>query len=330
MDNIEFLNHNYFFLLLFIPFVLIYNNYKSFTNESFFYFPQFNLIPNSNFLKVFIKKSQIWVKILSLTLIIIALARPQSVKISDETLKKEGIDIIISIDVSSSMLAEDFKPNRLEAAKNVAIDFVSNRYNDRFGIVVYAGESYTQCPLTTDHTIVKNQLKIVKDGIIEDGTAIGMGLATSVSRLKESISKSKVIILLTDGENNTGFIDPITAVDLAIESNIKVYTIGVGSIGQAPYPTLDFFGRPTYVDVDVKIDEDLLIKIAEMTDGKYFRATDNNKLIEIYNENENLEKTEIEEIKYYNKDERFEIFALIALILLFISYSLKFTFLRGI
>ena len=176
------------------------------------------------------------------------------------------------------MLAEDFKPNRLEAAKQVAQNFISSRPSDRFGLVVYAGESFTQCPLTTDHKVVKNLLKEVKDGLIEDGTAIGMGLATSVSRLKESKAKSKVIILLTDGENNSGFIDPSTAVEIAQESLVKVYTVGVGSYGQAPYPTTDLWGRDTYVNVDVKIDEELLIEIAEATGGVYFRA-DNNCLL---------------------------------------------------
>ena len=234
------------------------------------------------------------------------------------------------MDVSTSMLAEDFKPNRLQAAKQVAHDFISGRHSDRFGLVVYAGESFTQCPLTTDHKVVKNLLKDVKDGLIEDGTAIGMGLATSVSRLKESTAESKVIILLTDGENNSGFIDPMTAVELAQESNVKVYTIGVGSYGTAPYPTQDLWGRDTYVNIEVKIDEELLINIAEATNGMYFRANNKNKLEKIYEQIESLEKTELEELKFYNYEELFDYYALIALIFMFSGFLIQYTLLKSI
>ena len=278
-----------------------------------------------------ILKYVLWItRAAALALLIIALARPQTTEVSSETLSKEGIDIILAMDVSTSMLAQDFSPNRLEAAKQVGIEFIEGRPNDRFGLVVYAGESFTQCPLTTDHKVVKNLLKEVKDGLIEDGTAIGMGLATSVARLKESKAESKVVILLTDGENNSGFIDPMTAVEIAQESKVKVYTVGVGSYGTAPYPTKDIWGRDTYVDIEVKIDEELLINIADATGGMYFRADSKDKLARIYEQIESLEKTELEELKYYNHEEKFELFALIALILLFSELILQYTILKSI
>jgi Ca-activated chloride channel family protein len=278
-----------------------------------------------------ILKYVLWItRAAALALLIIALARPQTTEVSSETLSKEGIDIILAMDVSTSMLAQDFSPNRLEAAKQVGIEFIEGRPNDRFGLVVYAGESFTQCPLTTDHKVVKNLLKEVKDGLIEDGTAIGMGLATSVARLKESKAESKVVILLTDGENNSGFIDPMTAVEIAQESKVKVYTVGVGSYGTAPYPTKDIWGRDTYVDIEVKIDEELLINIADATGGMYFRADSKDKLARIYEQIESLEKTELEELKYYNHEEKFELFALIALILLFSELILQYTLLKSI
>jgi Ca-activated chloride channel family protein len=269
-------------------------------------------------------------RVLAMVALIIAIARPQTTEVSSETLSKEGIDIVLAMDVSTSMLAQDFLPNRLEAAKQVAIEFIEGRPNDRFGLVVYAGESFTQCPLTTDHKVVKNLLKEVKDGLIEDGTAIGMGLATSVSRLKESKAESKVVILLTDGENNSGFIDPMTAVEIAQESMVKVYTIGVGSYGTAPYPTKDMWNRDTQVNIEVKIDEELLINIAESTGGMYFRADSKNKLALIYEKIELLEKTELEELKFYNHEEKFEFLALIALILLFVEFVLQYTVLKNI
>jgi Ca-activated chloride channel family protein len=328
--NIEFLNPEFLYILFAIPVILaweILRNKKK--NPSISWSSSFLIQKNLNW-KIALKYC-LWVtRAVALSAIIIALARPQTTEVSTETLSKEGIDIVLAMDVSTSMLAEDFKPNRLKAAKQVAHDFISGRPSDRFGLVVYAGESFTQCPLTTDHKVVKNLLKDVKDGLIEDGTAIGMGLATSVSRLKESKAESKVVILLTDGENNSGFIDPMTAVEIAEEAGVKVYTIGVGSYGTAPYPTTDLWGRDTYVDVEVKIDEELLINIAEATGGMYFRADSKDKLEKIYEQIENLEKTELEELKFYNHEEKFEFFALIALVLIFAELTLRYTLLKSI
>tara|TARA_B110000879_G_scaffold211755_1_gene305461 strand:- start:1457 stop:2455 length:999 start_codon:yes stop_codon:yes gene_type:complete len=328
--DINFLNPDFLYLLILLPFVLLLEmGFNKKRTPSFSWSSSF-LIEKSISWKLILKYFLWLTRTAALGLLIIALARPQTTEVSSETLSKEGIDIILAMDVSTSMLAEDFSPNRLEAAKQVGIEFIEGRPNDRFGLVVYAGESFTQCPLTTDHKVVKNLLKEVKDGLIEDGTAIGMGLATSVSRLKESKVKSKVVILLTDGENNSGFIDPMTAVEIAQESNVKVYTVGVGSYGTAPYPTKDLWGRDTYVDVEVKIDEELLINIADATGGMYFRADSKDKLARIYEQIESLEKTELEELKYYNHEEKFELFALIALILLFSELILQYTILKSI
>ena len=329
-NQIEFLNPNFLYFLLLIPIILVWQLWRNKNqNPSILWSSSYLIEKKWNFKVIF--KYFLWAtRLLALSAIIIALARPQTTEVSTETLSKEGIDIVIAMDVSTSMLAEDFKPNRLQAAKQVAHDFISGRHSDRFGLVVYAGESFTQCPLTTDHKVVKNLLKDVKDGLIEDGTAIGMGLATSVSRLKESTAESKIIILLTDGENNSGFIDPMTAVELAQEYKVKVYTIGVGSYGTAPYPTQDLWGRDTYVNIDVKIDEELLINIAEATDGMYFRANNKDKLEKIYEQIEGLEKTELEELKFYNYEEMFDFYALIALILLFSEFVFQYTLLKSI
>jgi Ca-activated chloride channel family protein len=242
-------------------------------------------------------------RILAVLLLTIALARPQSTS-SGENVTTEGIDIILASDISSSMLAEDFRPNRVEAAKKVAADFINGRPNDRIGLVIFAGESFTQCPLTLDHDVLKNLLSQVKTGMIEDGTAIGSGLATAVSRLKESKAKSRVIILLTDGVNNRGSIDPLTAASIAQTFGIRVYTIGVGTQGTAPYPVQTPFGTQ-YQNVPVEIDEGLLQKIADQTGGKYFRATNNETLRSIYNEIDRLEKSKIEVTQYRHHKEEF-------------------------
>mgnify|MGYP001235291857 CR=1 FL=1 len=330
IDEIEFLNPEYLYLLIVIPLLLTWIILRNKNRSATILWSTSFLIPMTLNWKTILNYA-IWPsRALALAALIIAISRPQRTEVSSETLSKEGIDIILALDVSTSMLAEDFKPNRLKAAKQVAQNFISSRPSDRFGLVVYAGESFTQCPLTTDHKIVKNLLNEINNGLIEDGTAIGMGLATSVSRLKESKAKSKVIILLTDGENNSGFIDPSTAVEIAQQSKVKVYTVGVGSYGKAPYPTKDLWGRDTYVNVDVKIDEELLIEIAEATGGVYFRADNNQKLKKIYEQIESMEKTELEELKFYNYDEKFEFFALIALGLLFIEFVLQYTVLKNI
>ena len=270
-------------------------------------------------------------RILSLVLIVMALARPQTMDVSTRTKTNKGIDIVMAIDISSSMLAQDLKPNRLTALKRVAASFIDDRVSDRIGLVIYAGESYTKTPITSDRAIVKNALsKIEFEGLIDDGTAIGMGLATAVNRLKDSRAKSKVIILLTDGVNNSGFIDPKIASELAVEYEIKTYTIGLGSNGTARAPVgILPNGKFQYGLTKVEIDEELLKNIAINTGGLYFRATDNKKLEEIYNEINKLEKTEIEEFKYYNYEEKFRPLILLALALLIIEWLMRNTLFRS-
>lgn len=269
-------------------------------------------------------------KIMAMGLLILALARPQSTdRWEDED--TFGIDIMLALDVSSSMLARDFKPDRLEASKDIAIEFVAGRRNDRMGLVIFSGESFTQCPLTTDHAVLMNLFREVKSGIIEDGTAIGIGLANSVKRLKDSEAVSKVIILLTDGENNAGAIDPITAAELAKTFGIRVYTIGVGKIGEAPYPVgRRRDGSLMFQKVPVKIDEATLKQIADITDGQYYRATNNKKLKEIYAQIDELEKSKVSVKQFSKKEEEFMPYVWAAIALLMISFIIKKTVLRSI
>lgn len=265
----------------------------------------------------------------AIAFIIIVLARPQSTDFHEKT-TTEGIDIILAIDISGSMLARDFTPDRLEAAKDVAVEFISGRPNDRIGLVVFSAESFTQCPLTNDHATLINLFKDIKSGIIEDGTAIGLGLSNAVTRLKNSEAISKVVILLTDGMNNTGSIDPITAAEIAKTFGIRVYTIGVGMKGMAPYPFQDVFGRTVIQKVPVEIDEPVLQEIADMTSGNYFRATNNEKLRQIYAKIDQLEKSKIDVKEYSRKQEEYRLYAGIALLLLFIEMLLRYTVFRGI
>lgn len=275
-----------------------------------------------------IKDSLFFLRILAVCLLVVVLARPKSY-LMEENISSEGIDIVLAMDISSSMLARDFEPDRLTAAKQVANDFIVDRPNDRIGLVVFAGESFTQCPITTDHIVLREMLGEIKDGMIEDGTAIGMGLATAVNRLKESTTKSKVVILLTDGVNNSGFVDPITASDAAIQYGVRVYTIGVGTQGKAPYP-FQYGNRTIYKDVDVKIDEDLLRDIAKATGGQYYRATDNQSLKEIYDEIDTLEKSKIDVATINRDKEEFFPFALAAAVLLLVELLLRYTIVRAI
>ena len=270
-------------------------------------------------------------RLLSLGLIIIAISRPQTMDVSTRTKTNKGIDIVMAIDVSSSMLAQDLKPNRLSSLKRVATSFIDDRMSDRIGLVIYAGESYTKTPITSDRAIVKNALREIRyEGLIEDGTAIGMGLATAVNRLKDSRAKSKVIILLTDGVNNSGFIDPKIASELAVEYEIKTYTIGLGSNGTARAPVgILPNGKFQYGMTKVEIDEELLKTIAKNTGGLYFRATDNKKLEEIYDEINKLEKTEVEEFKYYNYEEKFRPLILLALTLILIEWLARNTIFKS-
>lgn len=331
ITEIEFLNPEYFWLLILIPLIIYYlyiSKYKV-----------YNSISISNTLSYNTKKTLLatlkpfihFLRIFSIILIIIALARPQTINVSTRVKSNQGIDIVMAIDVSASMLAKDLKPNRLEALKKVASEFIIDRKNDRIGLVEYAGESYTKTPITSDKNIILNSLNDINyNTLIEGGTAIGMGLATSINRIKDSKAKSRVIILLTDGVNNSGFIDPNTAAELAVEFGIKIYTIGLGTNGMALSPVgVDNRGNFSYANVQVEIDEDLLKGIANITDGKYFRATNNQKLQDIYNEINKLEKSEIEELKYYNYDEKYRIFMLLALILLSIELLLNYSLFRS-
>lgn len=265
-------------------------------------------------------------RVAAIALMIIALARPQSFS-AGENVYTEGIDIVMLLDISGSMLAEDFKPNRLEAAKQVTDDFIKGRMNDRIGLVIFSAESFTQCPLTIDYSVLRGLLKEIKSGMIEDGTAIGNAIANGVNRLKDSKAKSKVMILLTDGVNNAGQIDPITAAQIAKEFGIRIYTVGVGTIGEAPYPFQTPFGV-RYQMVPVDIDEATLKQIASLTDGKYFRATGNRKLEEIYKDIDQLEKSRVEVTSFRNATELFYGWLAGGLILLFIEVGLRRTYLR--
>ena len=267
---------------------------------------------------------------LAFIVFVIALARPQ-LTLQEQEIKAEGIDITLVMDLSSSMLAQDFKPDRLEVSKQVAADFIDKRPHDRLSLVVFAGEAFTQCPLTTDHRVLKEFLAGLKCGILEDGTAIGMGLATAVNRLKDSEAKSKVVILLTDGDNNAGYIKPLTAAEIAKEFNVKVYTIGVGSRGQALTPVRrNSNGQYIFGLANVQIDEQLLNQIAESTSGKYFRATDEQSLLQIYNDIDQLEKTEIEVTTIKRYSEEFHRFVILGIIFLLLEFLLRYTILRSI
>lgn len=267
-------------------------------------------------------------RLMALTLLIIALARPQT-SLSRQDISVEGIDLILALDVSGSMLAMDFKPDRLEASKDLAIEFIDGRPNDRIGLVIFSGETFTQCPLTTDHSVLKNLFRDIHSGMIEDGTALGDGMATAVNRLRGSKAISKVIILLTDGVNNMGSLDPRSAAEIAKLYGIRIYTIGVGSMGQAPYPVQTPFGMQTQM-MEVKIDEPLLMEVAKGTDGKYFRATNNAKLRSIYQEIDKLEKSKIDVTEFRKKKEEYLPFVLVAFILIGIEMLLRYLYLKNI
>jgi len=265
-------------------------------------------------------------RMLVVSLLIIALARPQT-NLNRQDISVEGIDIMLATDISSTMLAEDLKPNRLEAAKEVAVEFISSRPDDRIGLVVFSGESFTQCPLTSNHALLINLFRDINFGMIDDGTAIGDGLATAVNRLKESKAKSKVIILLTDGINNMGSIDPQSAAEIAELFGIRIYTIGVGTIGSALFPIRTQYGVQ-YQRMEVKIDEALLQKISALTNGKYFRATNKQKLQEVYKEIDRLEKSKIDVTEFSRKKEEFLPFVILALILLTLEFVIRFVVLK--
>ncbi len=313
-EGIYFANPHYLWLFLLLPVALVGHLFTWKKKQSVL---KFSSLSGFQGVSSFWSKAYPFLfglRLIAMGLLVLAIARPQTVDVSTRTKTNKGIDIVMAIDVSSSMLAQDLKPDRLTALKRVAEEFVADRLSDRIGLVVYAGESYTKTPITSDKDIVKSALRAISfEGLIEDGTAIGMGLATSVNRLKDSKAKSKIIILLTDGVNNSGFIDPKIATELAVEFNIKTYTIGLGSNGTALAPVgILPNGEFKYGLTKVEIDEELLKEIAQKTGGLYFRATDNKKLEEIYAEINKLEKTEIEEFKYYNYEEKYRILVLLA------------------
>lgn len=329
-EHITFAHPQFFWLLLLIPFFIYWQYFQlDKKRSSFLVTTKQSLAPSGSSFKLKLRYFLPLLRIISFLFFIIALARPQNSKVN-ETINNEGLDIVISLDISGSMLAQDFKPNRIEAAKKVASDFILNRPTDRIGLVIFSGESFTQCPLTTDQNVLLEQVKNIRSGLLEDGTAIGMGLATAVERLRNSTAKTKIIILMTDGVNNSGLIDPITALEIAKAYKIRVYTIGVGSKGNAPYPVQDQFGNTTMQQMPVQIDEALMQKISAETGGKYFRAIDNNSLDKVYKEIDKLEKTKIEINSFKRYAELFFAYALIGLLLLLAEILLQYTYLRSI
>ena len=330
-DNFTFENPQFFWLLLLLPLAAAWYFWKRHQQTAELKISSIKGFQVKQGILVRLRPILFILRLAVLALIITALARPRSVDVSTRTSSTSGIDIVMAIDVSASMLARDLSPNRLEATKEVAAEFIEGRPTDRIGLVVYAGESFTQTPITSDKRIVLNALENVEyNNVLENGTAIGMGLATAVNRLKDSQAESKVIILLTDGVNNAGFIDPKIASELAVEFGIRTYTIGVGSNGMALSPVAILpNGNFRYGNVPVEIDEELLQQIADDTGGRYFRATDNEKLEAIYEEIDALEKTEIEEFRFYDYEEKFRPLVLLAGLLLLFEIVLRFTLFRN-
>ncbi len=332
MDKVTFLNPEFFWLFLALPFAIAWLFFKRKQQTATLKISSVSGFKASKSKLALLKPYLNVLRIVALGSLIIALARPRTVDISNQTKTTKGIDIVMAIDLSSSMLAKDLRPNRMEALKKVASNFVDARPNDRIGVVVYAAEAYTKTPVTSDKAIVKEAIEDIKyDKVLQDGTGIGMGLTTAVNRLKDSKAKSKIIILLTDGVNNSGFIEPETASEIAKEYGIKVYTIGLGSNGMAEFPYAyapngrDFL----YKMMPVEIDEKLMKTIATNTGGKYFRANSNSKLESIYNEINKLETTDIQELKFYDYDEKFRPFVWIAGILLLLEVLLRNTIFRS-
>lgn len=316
-----------YLLLLLIPlivwYVLKHDRIKPFIQIS-----GISSLDKKSTLKIALRHLLFGLRVLALALIVIALARPQ-LNNHSRKVNTEGIDIMIALDISGSMLSQDFKPDRMEAAKDVAIEFISGRPNDRIGLVVFSGESFTQCPLTIDHSVLINLFKDIKSGMIEDGTAIGLGLANAVNRLKESDAKTKVIILLTDGVNNQGSIAPLTSAEIAKTFNIRVYTVGIGTRGTAPCPVKTPIGIQ-YQNLPVEIDEVVLNKIAEKTNGKYFRATNNQKLRDIYKEIDRLEKSKMNVTEESKHVDEYFWFAIVAGLSLLLELALRYTIYKSI
>ena len=329
MNQLVFAHPKLLYLLLLIPAMVawyIFRQKDSKASLQISTLQSFAKAPVS--IKVYLRHLLFALRAIVVALIIIVLARPQTTN-TWKNITTEGIDIILAIDVSGSMLARDFSPDRLEAAKEIGIKFISGRQTDRMGLVVFSGESFTLCPLTTDHASLINMFKDIKMGILEDGTAIGSGLATAISRLKDSNAISRVVILLTDGVNNRGEIAPLTAAEIAKSYGVRVYPVGIGSIGTAPYPVQTPFGVQ-YQDMEVKIDEEMLQQVADLTGGKYFRAINNKALEQVYSEIDKLERSKIDVTEYNKREERFRIFGMIALALIVLEFALRSTIFRSI
>ena len=331
MNKVTFLNPEFFWLFTLIPVLIAWQIWKRKQQNATLKISSLKGFESSKSILPKLKPILFAFRISALSAIIVGLARPRTVDVSSQTKTTKGIDIVMAIDVSGSMLARDLKPNRMEALKKVAQGFIEARPNDRIGLVVYASEAYTKTPVTSDKAVVLQAMKSVKyDNVLQDGTGIGMGLSTAINRLKDSKAKSKVVILMTDGVNNAGFIEPETASDIAKEYGIKVYTIGIGTNGNAEFPyAIAPDGSFLFKMMKVEIDEQLLKSIAAKTGGKYFRATSNSKLASIYEAINKLEKTEIEELKFYDYDEKFRPYVLFALILLVLEIFLRNTIFKS-
>ncbi len=331
IQDITFADKQFFWLFLVLPVMIAWYLFKLKKQEAEFTFSSFqNLGTLKTSYKAVLRHVVFAFRLFTVSLLILVLARPQS-RSSWKDVKTEGIDIVLAVDVSYSMLAKDFKPNRLEAAKEVAKEFIDSRPNDRIGLVIFGGEAFTQCPLTTDHTVIKNLFSDIEAGTVGQGTAIGLGLADAVSRVKESKAKSKIVILLSDGVNNVGEIAPLTAGDIAKTFGVRVYTVGVGTKGKALTPVAMFpNGQMEYDYVDVDLDENTMTKIAEETGGKYFRATDNESLRSVYKEIDKLEKSIISEKSFSNKAEHFLPFAIAGALFLLLEFLIRKTVIRSI
>ena len=331
MTNITFLNPEFFWLFLLLPVVIAWYFFKRKEEKPTLKISSLQGFKGSTSILPKLKPILFGFRLLALSALIIAMARPRTVDVSNKTNSTNGIDIVIASDVSGSMLAKDLKPNRMEALKRVAADFVEARVNDRIGVVVYASEAYTKTPVTSDKAVVLEAINSIKyDNVLQDGTGIGMGLATAVNRLKDSKAKSKVVILMTDGVNNAGFIEPIMASEIAAEYGIKVYTIGIGTNGNALFPyAYAPNGGFLFKMMPVEIDQELMKEIAKKTGGKYFRAQDNSSLEHIYDEINKLEKTKVEELKYVNYDEKFRPLVWLAGLLLLLEIILRNTIFRS-
>ncbi len=329
LKGVTFANPAFLFLLLLIPALVAWYWYRRRHYHATVSFSGIRAFDKKlRYPRVLLYHGLFALRMLALVFLIVAFARPQT-SLSRQDISVEGIDIVIALDISGSMLARDFKPDRLEASKEVAMSFIDGRPNDRIGMVIFSGEAFTQCPLTTDHSVLKNLMGDIHSGMIDDGTALGDGLATAVSRLRESKAISKVIILLTDGVNNMGSLDPMSAAEISKLYGIRIYTVGVGTIGYAPVPVQTPFGIQLQ-SMEVKIDEPLLKQISEMTDGRYFRATNNAKLRQIFQEIDRMEKSKIDVTEFRKKREEFLPLVLLALGLFVAEISLKYLYLKNI